>query len=94
MSAVPYPCIEMGKVCWTRISNCLCSGEVLTLVPQAISQACVLVKGELSFPSLSQDAQGYQTCPSWQWGCQKRHTSLGYSFILVLRVCILHPVLW
>lgn len=62
MSAVPYPCKEMGKgkVFCTRNSNCLCSW---TLVPQAISQACVLVKGEWPFPSCAGMPKGIQLAP-------------------------------
>lgn len=49
--------------------------------------------GIVVISQLCQDTQGYQTCPSWQRGCKKHHTSLGYGFILVLRVCMPCPVL-
>ena len=95
MSAVPIPAERQGR---ERFSV---QGIQIVSVPERgpysgpsshIPGLC-LGEGRVLISQLCWDAQGYLTCPSWQRGCQKHHTSLGYGFILVLRVCIPCPVL-
>lgn len=90
MSAVPYPRRETGKgkVFCKKNSNCLHSG---TLVPQAISQACVLVEGEWSFSRCVRMLKGIQLAPPGNRDAKS--ITHPWGFILVLRVCIPRPVL-
>lgn len=61
--------------------------KVLTLVHQTICQVSVLVKGEWSFPNCAGILKDVRCAPTGTRGTESITHPLGYSFILVWRLC-------
>lgn len=92
MSAVPLPCREKGKekVFCTRIQIVFSPEEGPYSSPSNYIPGSVLVKGEWSFSSCAGILKDVRCAPPGNRGTKSITHPLGYSFILVWRVC---PVL-